>query len=316
VDRETFDALTRLLAEAPSRRRALGALLGAGVAGLAGVASGARERRSNTRTRRGNRRNPARPAGVACLHPGPGSDLSGCHFQGKELSGADLSSSRMVGTGFNNATLVGADLSSSNLKDAWFRNANLCRADLSSSQLRNADFRGANLTNATLRSSSCDGAVFTGVVLCNTRMCNGAIRNDGCPDHIDPEDVCCTDADCSAGRVCCAERCCPSGQVCRQGVCAEATCQDLCSVACTYCIDRLAGGTLCSGNNFESRCGGCNRDADCRGGEVCITGGEIRESGWRFQDFCTGFAGACATLTPCMESSEERREKTHGSPTV
>ena len=289
MDRDSFDALARVLAKTPSRRLALGALLGAGLCGLAGAGGGATERRQQTRNRRGQRKNAARPRAVAvdCLHPGPGSDLSGCRFQGVDFSDDDLSSSRMVGTIFTNATLVGTDLSSSNLKDTRIRNANLCGADVSSSQLRNADFRGANLTNVDFRASSCDGAVFTGVVLCNTRTCNGTIRNDGCPAGVVPEDVCCTDADC------------PNGQVCREGACAEATCQDACSAACTYCIDRLGGGTLCSGNNVESRCGGCNRDADCRTGEVCITGGEIRESGWRFRDVCTGFAGACATLTPC-----------------
>jgi hypothetical protein len=300
VDRRAFDALTRRLVETPSRRGALKALLGAGMAGLAEAAVGARKRRGAAGKLRGKRKNAARPGAVDadCLHPGPSSDLSGCRFQGEDFSGDDLFSSRMAGTIFNGANLAGADLSSSNMKGARFRDANLCGADLSSSQLRNANFGGANLTNANLRSSSCDGAVFTGVVFCNTRTCNGAIRTDGCPDGVDPEEVCCGDADCPEG-ACCAGRCCPGGQICRDGACAEATCQDICSDACTYCIDPLAGGTLCSGDNFESRCGGCNRDADCRSGEVCVTGGEVLELGWKFQEFCNGFAGACASLTPC-----------------
>ena len=49
MDRERFDALTRLLAATPSRRAALGALLGAGLAGTSGTVGAAKNTRRNQR---------------------------------------------------------------------------------------------------------------------------------------------------------------------------------------------------------------------------------------------------------------------------
>ena len=40
-------------------------------------------------------------------------------------------------------------------------------------------------------------------------------------------------------------------------------------------------------------------EADSRAGELCLTACEILDIGWKFEEFCPGSAGACATLTPC-----------------
>ena len=138
MDRERFDALTRLLATTPLRRAALGGVLGAGLAGTPGLTRAAKKNRHKKgkggRQTRGTAQVSAQAADRSS--PGQGSNYSGCEFDGDDFSGDDLSSSRGVGTSFRTAELVGTNLASSNLKSAVFRNANLCGADLSSSTLR------------------------------------------------------------------------------------------------------------------------------------------------------------------------------------
>jgi hypothetical protein len=188
MDDASFDRLAQVLGSVGTRRSALVAALGAGLAGL-GVTEARKARRVGRGKQRG-RGNAGRVSAAAtdCFSPGPGSNLNGCNFNDQNLAGADLSSSSMVGTSF--------------------RGANLCSADLSSSQLRDADFRGGgmrltNLTRADLSSSGCRGIRFNAeTVFCQTRTCNGAINNRDCPAGVDPEDVCCTSDDCGIGQEC------------------------------------------------------------------------------------------------------------------
>jgi uncharacterized protein YjbI with pentapeptide repeats len=215
MDRDAFDNVARGLAKAPSRRGVIGALLGVALAASLGAAGDARKRRGK---RRGSKDGPAYLAAEAtCASPGPSSNLSGCNFDGADLSGSDLSGSSMVGTTFRNAELAGTDLSSSTLRGAIFRGADLTCADLSSSALRNADFRGfpnpgrrTNLTLADLSSAGGCGSILANgrTVFCRTTVCDGSVRNDGCPAGVDPAALCCDDDDC------------PNGQSCEGGTCA------------------------------------------------------------------------------------------------
>ena len=225
MDRERFDALARLCATSSSRRVALGALLSTGLAGAAGVAEAAKKDRTKNRKsgKKGRDSSQVSAQAATCSSPGPSSNLSGCNYDGEDFSGDDLSGSRMVGTTFRNAELTGSNLSSSNLKDASFRGADLCGADLSSSTLRNVDFRGfgpnqgsgrpTNLTLADLSSSGGCGTLQTNgrTIFCGTTMCDGSVRNDDCPENVDPEDICCSE--CEYGVECVDGRCSDCGDV-------------------------------------------------------------------------------------------------------
>ena len=273
MDHGSFDRIARLLGSAGSRRAAIGALLGTGLAGaIAGAEAAKKDRnkkRRNGKKGRGNAQVSAQAAD--CLSPGHGSNISNCNYTNGDFSGQDLSSSRMVGTIFRNADLVETDLSSSNAKDANFRGADLCGADLSSSQLRNADFRGfnpamggrvTNLTNADLHSSGCAGILtnqFT--IFCNTIGCDGEVINPGCsgqcgppPPTICDEPFTSTSCDCQTAWV-------GGAPVCAQtlGVCSRPT---------------------------------CSSDAQCTGGATCIRA-----------TCCTG-VGHCALPCPFLDDCD------------
>ncbi len=184
MDHGSFDRFARILGETGSRRVALSMLMGAGVASTATLIEGKKRRKAKVSAQAAD-----------CSSLGHGADVSGCSYVGDDLSGLDLSSSRMVATNVNGADLEDADLFSSNLRDARFRGANLVGADLSSSNLRNADFRGfpatgpnagpvTDLTDADLHSSSGCGSIQTNgrTIICNTIWCDGTVRNDSCLD--------------------------------------------------------------------------------------------------------------------------------------
>lgn len=226
MDHGSFDRFARIFAAAGTRRTALGALLSAALTGAYTAADAKNSRKDKKRTKRKARsKKPSVPVStqaVDCLSLGQGSNVSGCNYAGEDHSGENLSDSAMVGTIFNNATLVKTDLSSSNMRNARFNRADLCGADLSSSQLRNADFRNANLTLADLSSSGCAGAQFNaGTVFCQTKTCNGAIRNDDCPG-VPASDVCCADLQTDPDNCGQCGRECDPGEVCSNGL----TCQD------------------------------------------------------------------------------------------
>jgi hypothetical protein len=256
MDRERFDALTRLFAEPASRRAALGALLGAGFSGS--LTAAAKPKRGKAR-RKGGRTGVT--AQATCSSPGPSSNLNGCNFNNRDFAGIDLSSSAMRGT--------------------RFRGADLCGADLSSSQLKGADFRGfdapgraTNLFRADLSSSGCRGTRFNARTLfCNTKTCNGSISNRDCPEGVDPADICCTDAQCGPNRTCDGGICvggCPNGWTeLPNGDCAfrctlgdNAACQAL-GGGCTRCVSS-ASGVVCATTVVGGRC-----DDVCPAGQVC-----------------------------------------------
>jgi hypothetical protein len=173
---------------------------------------------------------PGGPGGTGtCANPGPSSNLSGCDFDNRDLVGIDLHGSRMVRT--------------------TFRGADLCGADLHGSTLTGADFRGfaapgrqTNLFRTDLGSSGCGGTLFDERTLfCRTRTCTGTIRNDNCPPGVDPQDVCCVDADCPDPSVCVDHQCVPCGPSnCPNGCCTpEGECRVNNALACG------TGGAAC-----------------------------------------------------------------------
>jgi hypothetical protein len=226
MDHESFDRFARVLAAAGTRRSALAAFLGVGVAGAYSVAGA----KKNGKTKKRKARSVSTQA-VDCLSLGHGSNVSGCNYSGQDHSGEDLSSSTMIGTIFNNADLIRTNFSSSNLRGARFRGANLCGADLSSSQLRNADMRGfaspnraTNLTLADLSSSGCAGLQTNPrTIICFTTWCDGTVRSLNCPSGVTGTNVCCADAECPTlvnpatsgpvAQVCFANHCCVASGV-------------------------------------------------------------------------------------------------------
>ena len=75
------------------------------------------------------------------------------------------------------------------------------------------------LFRADLSSSGCDGVRFNDRTLfCGTRTCNGAIRDDGCPEGVAPEEVCCFNHECPPGEYCVDGVCQPPCQRCQHPV--------------------------------------------------------------------------------------------------
>jgi uncharacterized protein YjbI with pentapeptide repeats len=329
MDDERFDALSRTLGNAASRRGVLGLL--AGIAGL-GMDAGAARRHHR-----------ARGAGVqaqaACANPGPGKNLDGCDFSGQDFSGRSLRGSSLRGTRFTDAILRGTNLSDSNAKGANFHNANLCGANLSASTLKEADFTDATLTRADLHASSCGGADFTGAIFCRTRGCNGQLINPSCTG-------CCADADCSGGDVCvdgaCVPPSCPGcvdgtcqtgdqwGQCGANGVtCAACAVGQTCAAAthtCTACATQ-SGLTVCNVDDPDAACGvycfcaeknqggsfcyetavcngvtlACTVDSDCGAGNACVKAGP-----------CFTCVGDTMCAKPCLEGTRSARTRVRG----
>lgn len=258
MDCDAFDRLTTALATSPSRRRALGALLGAGVAGVFGVAE-AKQRRKSGKS--------SVSAQALCASPGPSTNLSGCNFTNADFSGDDLSGTRLVGTIFRNAALQGTNLSSSNAKNADFRQANLTCANLRSSMLGGASFNGANLTRANLKSSGgCNAASFTNATtFCATTMCDGSVRNDDCAGG--QPMTCCGASDCPPGQDCQNGECrCPAERIMLDnGTCAIFCLQSGCPDGCG-CDFAFGAVSVCThGHDL----GSCAPNADCPVGQAC-----------------------------------------------
>jgi hypothetical protein len=273
VDHDSFDRIARLLAGAGSRRAAFASLLGASLAGAA-FRAGARNAGKARKSARKRKRRPnhgAAPAAVTgqaadCTSLESGSNLDGCDFSGRTLSGLDLHGSSMRGTVFAGANLTGANLSGSTMTGASFAAAKLCGANLRSSQLRSVDLRGADLTNANLASSGGCASVLTNAatIFCNTRWCNGTVRNPGCVRSC----KCLANTDCASG-ICQGGSCvatlagtCPPGaDSCTNSNGSGFT---LCGNDRCSCRQTVAGETLCAGDGYCADC------ADCQPGEVCV----------------------------------------------
>jgi hypothetical protein len=298
MDHGSFDRLARLLGAAGTRRAALTALLSGGIAGASTAATA-----GSKRQKPGKHHSRTVAAQAAdCSSLGHGANVSNCEYSGEDHSGEDLSSSIMVGTNFNNADLIDTDLSSSNMRGARFRGADLCGADLSSSTLRNADMRGfafpgrqTNLTRADLHSSGCTGLQTNSrTVFCRTILCDGSISDANCPIGVDPNDVCCTDDDCTLSSVC-------DGGICECDI--VDTCFDQESCGSSTCFSRLPvdGGQCVCADSFGQGCSAlqdCASNADCASNEVCT------------QSCCSTakcFARGCAPAPAARRGAAPRR---------
>jgi hypothetical protein len=298
VDRDRFDALTRVLATTPSRRVALGALLAAAVAGVPGLTA-ARNKKRKQRHKKRQKTRTTRPGteaaslsseAVQCDPPRHSARLVGCDYSGGDLDGVVLHSSNLKNAKFTGTSLIEANLHATTLTGADFSGANLCGADLSSSALRRAVFTGANLTRADLHSSGCGGADFTGATFCNTIDCNGDVINPGCT-------ACCLDSDCGAGQICSLGTC-----VAGQGTCASG--DNFCANTAKTCDGRpdcqcritSEGTTRCGGNAVTGVCGECGSTAECQAlhpaipGVFCMAGGT---------GCCNGTAPRGDCVRPC-----------------
>lgn len=236
MDRDHFDALTRLLGAAASRRAAL-AGLAAALTGTAASAKGGN--RGKPRKRRGRVRAQQVPANcftnTRCA-PGAGKNLSKCDYAGA-------------------STLAGK-----NLKGANLTSANLLAADASGADLRGVNLGGACLTNADLSGATVNSSTNASTArYCGTIMPDGAIN----------------DRDCGRPTRCC-EACTPSGFECNDesapccdgSVCQEGTCVVGNCVASTDC----AQGEICCNN--ECLAGVCCTEEECRPrGNQCVSAG-------------------------------------------
>ncbi|MFN8594417.1 MAG: pentapeptide repeat-containing protein [Thermomicrobiales bacterium] len=315
MDRDRFDALTRLVGASRSRRSVVGAVVGALLlAPRPDAFADQRKRRGQSgkdqhRTRTRAEAVPASCFGTGACTPGPGANLAKCDFSEATLSGVVC-----TGCNFKNASLRGATASNANFKGANFDKTCLVDANLT----------GANLTNANLSSA----------IFCRTIMPDGSINNSGCakgttccPTCIDEGDACgngvvgtcCGGIACAASGICCnAATCASLGKQCGTwpdgcggtltcGICTDDeapicvrgtcdTCAAACSADCTFCFTLVGGNTVC-GDTAEFQCAvACSSDGDCVGiGDKtsCVYSSTSRESGTT-----TTIAAICGNSSP------------------
>jgi hypothetical protein len=271
MDRERFDAITRVLGKEGSLGAALGAvLLGSSLQ----TAAKPKNKKKNKK-----KKNPPQTCfGTKdCRFPSDGQDFEDCNFAGDSLGNCN-------GCNFRDADLGGADLSGESYQGASFREANLRGANLEDADVSGVSFRDACLVDATLLGANTDGAHFGGAILCNTILPNGTVSNSGC----DRGTTCCpTGADVE----CVKDADCPGQESCVDGVCEipNPTCAvdpNACEdgfVVCggsggfntCFCYVTTEGTSRCLRINQQSNpfCAGtpCDSSADCGPGQRCAS---------------------------------------------
>jgi uncharacterized protein YjbI with pentapeptide repeats len=283
MDREQFDALTRLIGLKGTRRSALVALLGAVLlhqdleSALAGGHKGkgkGKHHKRHKHKRRRRRRSVAPPPrviprpltpvavncfpGTNCNFPGAGVVAKGCDFSGSTtFRDLDASGGIFSGSNFSNADLSGADFQGALLDGAC---------------LVGADLHKAHLDTSTLL----EGAIF-----CNTIMPDGSINDTGCSHGTS----CCPTAISSPNP--------PQGRQCRTiheycglvlGECCSTECMggilSRCERLCANsgeCQAAYGPDAECVSGR-QPQCGNaaccvrktCQRNADCAGGRCCL----------------------------------------------
>ena len=273
MDRERFDALTRLLATTGSRRKTLGVLLAAAVAGgHAESLLAARKRKRRHGRPRGNKRVRSQQAPAGCFPgsptgciPGPKANLSTCDFE-------DSNS-------LENVNCTSCNLSGANLQDADASGANFNKANLQKACLVDADLTGATINAST----NLKDALF-----CRTTMPNGSINNSGCSKGTNCCPTCDAEHPCGSGQVCCNGRC-QNGECCRDADCPSGLC------CARTCCD---AGQVCNT--------GPNPDACCTPGGTCPAGfcGSIPDGcGGTIACPCTGGLTCCGET--CIDTSDD-----------
>jgi len=267
MDRDRFDALTRLLASSGSRRRALGALLGTVLLGAGGDTLAKSRRRKHHGKVRGARAIPANCySGTSCVI-GKGHNNSNCDFSGSN----GFRTKNVSGSNFSGSDLSGVDATKTNFKGA---------------NLNGACFVDAILIGANLKQTNTRGAIF-----CRTIMPDGSLNNTGC----DQDTHCCRTCvlvdqeGCSLGGECCDGATCvpaPNGR----GVCQVVACQAGQCEAGLHCCHGV-----CIPNTDGSQC--CEAD-DCRpSGNQCLSaGGGPTFCACGLDPICSGSAPDCCPL--------------------
>jgi len=273
MDRERFDAITRVFAASQSRRSAVGALVTASlVAALFGRDVGEAAADRGKGKGKGKARSQSKGKGKDKKRKVKGQAVpANCFIQGCTLTTSNLTKCDFGGTStLKDKKLNGYNLSNINLEDADASGANFTGVNFAKSCLVDANLTGAIINNTTN---------FSQTIRCRTKLPNGTIDNSGCnkgttccPTCIELGDAC----GAGIGGACCGGTSCVNG-VCVCGPCDVKECQtSTCNVVngvakCVYasspdggqgplCTD--AGDICCGAKCFT---GVCCSDAQCPG---------------------------------------------------
>jgi hypothetical protein len=247
MDRMRFDALTRSLAAAGSRRGVLGLIFSGAVLGTALEAEGKNKKKRRRRRRRNNQ--PETCFGTEdCAFPSDGQSFRDCDLAKTGIPTCD-------GCDFRNADLAETDLSEGSFQGVSFRESNLRGAFLDFSDVSGASFRDACLVGADFFGANVDGADFRGAIFCNTFLTDGSIDDSGCGDTDD-----------------CCPPCLFIDDACGDGIfgeCCNSDCiNGTCQAECFKDTDCPSGNICCGNQCFE---GDCCEDFDCgSAGNVCV----------------------------------------------
>jgi hypothetical protein len=253
MERDRFDALTRLLGRAGSRRAALGAVLGATVGGSALVTQA---KKGKNKKKKNKKKAPQTCFGTeSCAFPSDGQDFENCDLSFTSIASCD-------GCNFRRADLGGVDLEEGSFQGVSFRNANLSSADLSFTDVSGASFRDACLSGANFFGANTDGAHFGGAIFCGTILTDGSVDDSGCDD---------TDNCCPAVASCVKDVDCPAdAPTCCNGRCVDT---DTDPLNCGGCLAACFTNETCIGGECVSDCGqGCIKDSECPGDQTCCDG--------------------------------------------
>jgi len=111
-------------------------------------------------------------------------------FKGVVLDDEDLEAgSNLQKSDLRNTDLSDVDLSEVNLSDANLQYADLSRAILFQANLENADLDYADLTDADLEQANLANAQTRMTIFCNTTMPDGSVRDDGCIEGEEDEEI-------------------------------------------------------------------------------------------------------------------------------
>ncbi|UFP95246.1 pentapeptide repeat-containing protein [Gloeobacter morelensis MG652769] len=116
-----------------------------------------------------------------------GDDLSTVALDGARMFEANLSGSRLVGTGLRSAvltgaSLVGADFAAARLQRADLSGAELVGANLSGTDLQGAKLIGGDLRGASLYWANLEGAQLRGALLDDASLRGARLRGAILPD--------------------------------------------------------------------------------------------------------------------------------------
>ncbi len=327
MDRDRFDALTRLLATTGSRRAALGALLGAGLLARTPVVLAKPGKNRKRRKKRGHKARGGQEPGPApepccgtkhCAPPEPGSTRSQCNYAGRSFAGQehDGSTFRRIDGRFANFDVTdnrGSIFAEACLNGATFRGAKLGGSTWGDACLLAADFTGADLGG--------DSATFDDALFCGTIMPDGtrndrdcAIETGCCFGARGGAQTCGTAADCPDA-ACQAKFCdspCPSCiAICSyddgfsgpspNGLCATVCCTGECCPSDAYVCD---GSDECCLPGSPTDCdqsGACA--AAC--GETCAICVTLANGGLQCGDLAQLSCSACRSNADCPASSPQ-----------